>query len=50
LRAKAFIHIRDVDTARQYLAEAIARDPGGNYAALAKKELERLQPLLVAGR
>jgi len=46
LRAMVYIHMRDLNTAREHLAEAVARDRAGDYAALAKKELERLQPLL----
>jgi tetratricopeptide (TPR) repeat protein len=50
LRAMLCIHMNDMGTAREYLAEAVARDSGGDYAALAKRELERLQPLLAASR
>jgi len=48
LRALAFIRMNDLETARRHLAETVARDPGGDYAPLAKRELERLQPLLAA--
>ena len=50
LRAMVCIHLNDVATAREYLAEAVERDRGGQYAALANREMERLQPLLAAGR
>ena len=50
LRAMVSIHMNDIDTAREHLAEAVARDRGGDYAVLAKRELERLQPLLAASR
>lgn len=46
LRAVMYIYMKDMDHAREYLAEAVARDPNGDYAPLAKKELERLRPLL----
>jgi len=50
LRALLAIHLDDSDTARKYLSETVARNPGGQYAALAKKKLEQLQPLLNASR
>ncbi len=50
LRAMISIHMSDYLAAREHLAEAVARNPHGDYAALAKAELERLQPLLIAGR
>ena len=43
LRAIASLRVNDVASARKYLAEAIARDRGGRYAALANTEIERLQ-------
>ena len=48
LRAIASLHLNDVATAREHLAEAIAQDRGGKYAALANVEMERLQPLQAA--
>ena len=45
LRAMVSLHANDMVRAREYLTEAAARDRGGEYAALATKELERLQPL-----
>ena len=48
LRAMVFTHINDMDTARLQLAEAVALGHGCEYAALAQRELERLQPLLAA--
>jgi hypothetical protein len=42
--------LNQADAARDYLAETIARDPSGDYAALAKKDNQRLQPLLAFGR
>ena len=50
LRVMVCIHLNDVASGREYLAEAVERDRDGQYAALASKEMERLQPLLVAGR
>ena len=50
LRAMVCIHLNDVATARDYLTEAVERDRGGQYAVLANKEMERLQPLMAAGR
>jgi len=50
LRASVCIYLKDSDHAREYLSETVARDPGGQYAALAKRQLEGLQPLLVASR
>jgi tetratricopeptide (TPR) repeat protein len=50
LRAMLSIRLNHTDAAREYLAETIARDPGGDYAALARKDFQRLQPLLAAGR
>jgi hypothetical protein len=50
LRAMMSIHANDMDAARHQLAEAVSRDPAGQYAALAKREIERLQPLLAASR
>jgi tetratricopeptide (TPR) repeat protein len=50
LRAILSIHLNDVATAREHLVEAIARDRGGQYAALANMEMERLQPLQAARR
>lgn len=50
LRAMVYVRTKDMETARKQLAEAVASDPGGAYAALAKKELERLQPLLAGTR
>ncbi len=38
------------ETARRHLVEAIARDRGGQYAALANLEMDRLQPLQAARR
>ncbi len=49
LRAMVSLHVNDMDAAREHLAEAVARDRAGDYAALAKRKLERLQPLLAAG-
>ena len=48
LRALVSIHKKDTDGAKQYLAQAVARDPRGQYAAMAKRELERIQPLSAA--
>jgi len=39
-----------MNAARERLAEAVARDGACEYAALAKRELERLQPLLAGKR
>jgi tetratricopeptide (TPR) repeat protein len=50
LRAMIAIHQKNEDAARDYLAEAIARRPGGNYATLALKARQELQPLLASGR
>ncbi len=50
LRAMVSIHLHDVETARRHLVEAIARDRGGQYAALANLEMDRLQPLQAARR
>ena len=50
LRAIASLRLNDVATARKHLVEAIARDRGGQYAALANMEMERLQPLQAARR
>jgi len=50
LRAMISIHMSDLHSAREHLAEAVARNSHGDYAALAKAELERLQPVLIAGR
>jgi ABC-type transporter Mla subunit MlaD len=50
LRTILSIHLNDVTTAREHLVEAIARDRGGRYAALANMEMERLQPLQAAWR
>jgi tetratricopeptide (TPR) repeat protein len=50
LRAMVSIHLKDVSTARQRLVEAVERDRGGKYAALASKQLESLQAVSVAAR
>jgi len=50
LRALVYIHMRDLNTAQEHLAEAVTRDRDGEYAALAKRELEQLQPLLADER
>jgi tetratricopeptide (TPR) repeat protein len=50
LRAMVSIHIKDVNSAREHLAEAVSRDPGGQYASLAQIEIHRLQPILAAKR
>ncbi len=50
LRAIASLRLNDVAAARRHLVEVIARDRGGQYAALANLELERLEPLQTAGR
>lgn len=50
LRALASLNMKDIDRAREYFAETVAGNPNGEYAALAKKTLERIQPLLAAGR
>jgi tetratricopeptide (TPR) repeat protein len=50
LRAMVHIYLNHADTARECLAETIARDPGGELAVLAKKQMEGLQPLLAAAR
>ena len=42
LQALLFLNRRDSARARMYLAEAIARDPSGYYASLAKSSLEQL--------
>ena len=43
LRAMVYDALKDPDRAMKYLAETINRDPGGYYAALAKRRVERLQ-------
>jgi tetratricopeptide (TPR) repeat protein len=50
LRAMVHIYLNHADTARECLAETVARDPGGEFAVLAKKQMEGLQPLLAAAR
>ncbi len=50
LRAMLFIHMQDPVTAKTYLTETVNRNPGGDYAALAKRELESLQTLAEASR
>ena len=50
LRAMVFIRLNDVVTAREHLAEAVVRDRGGLYAAIAKMRVDRLQTLLTATR
>jgi tetratricopeptide (TPR) repeat protein len=50
LRAMVSIHMNDMETAKKLLAEAITRDPASQYAALAKRELERHEPMPAAGR
>ena len=50
LRAMVSIQMNDMENARKHLGEAVARNRGGQYAALAKIELERLQPVLAASR
>jgi tetratricopeptide (TPR) repeat protein len=50
LRAMVSIHINDTDGASEYLAQAVACGRGGEYAVLATRELERIQPLLAANR
>jgi len=42
LRAIVYLKLNDPGSARTYLAEAVARDPNGYYAMLAKRDLERL--------
>jgi tetratricopeptide (TPR) repeat protein len=50
LRAIASLHLNDLAAARKHLVEAIARDRGGQYAALANTEMERLETLQTARR
>jgi tetratricopeptide (TPR) repeat protein len=50
LRAMVSLHLNDINAARERLAEAIARDRASEYAALAKRELQRLQPLSAGTR
>jgi tetratricopeptide (TPR) repeat protein len=50
LRAMVYVRAKDMETARKQLAEAVESDPGGAYAAIANKELERLQLLLAGPR
>ena len=50
LRAMVFIHLKDVAAARERLVEAVERDRGGKYSALASKQLESLQALSAAVR
>ncbi len=50
LRAMVSIHLNDLADARENLVEAVERDRGGQYAVLASREMERLQPLLAGGR
>jgi hypothetical protein len=50
LRAMVSLHLNDLGAARERLAEAVARDRACEYAALAKRELERIQPLLTGKR
>jgi tetratricopeptide (TPR) repeat protein len=50
LPAIAYLHLHDVATAKKYLVEAISRDRGGQYAALADVELEKLGALETATR
>jgi tetratricopeptide (TPR) repeat protein len=50
LRAMVSIHANDLDAARHQLSEAVSRDARGQYASLAKREIERLQPVLAASR
>lgn len=50
LRAMVSIHKNDIDAAKEYLAEAVARNRGGQYAVLANREIDRLQPSLTARR
>jgi tetratricopeptide (TPR) repeat protein len=50
LRAMVSLHLNDIGAARERLAEAVVRDRACEYAALAKRELERIQPLLAGKR
>jgi len=50
LRAMVSLHLNDINAAQERLAETVARDRACEYAALAKRELERLQPLLAGKR
>ena len=45
LRAIVSLRLHDAATARKHLVEAISRDRGGQYAALANVGMEKLQPL-----
>lgn len=46
IRALVSLGKKDANSAREYLAETIAREPNGDFAALAKRKLEQLQPLV----
>jgi len=50
LRAMVSLYLNDINAAQERLAETVARDRACEYAALAKRELERLQPLLAGKR
>jgi tetratricopeptide (TPR) repeat protein len=50
LRAMISIQMKNMETARKYLAEAVARDPGSQYALFANRELERHPPLVADSR
>jgi len=50
LRAMVSLHVNDINAAKERLAEAVARDRACEIAALAKRELERIQPLLAGKR
>lgn len=46
IRGLAYIRLRDYDSAKKYLANAVAFDPDGCFARLARVRLEKLKPLL----
>lgn len=46
LRALSQLQLRNMNLARIYLFQTISFDPHGPYAPLARRQLERLQPLL----